>query len=87
MCGQAVDDNDVRAGEAGRRCALEGDQLFEEEAGKVKVIAMKSMRIKMMAMRMSIYMGEMCQEKYEDQNHGDEDAMQRKDVDCREAII
>ena len=52
MCGQVVDDGDVREGEAGRRCALEGDENFEEEAGKVKVIASMRMRIKIMWMSM-----------------------------------
>ena len=71
MCGQAGDDNDVRAGEAGRRCALEGDKLFEEEAGKVKVIASMS--------------NELEGENYVDmvvKMHEDEDEMQRRDVHC-----
>ena len=53
MCGQVGDDDDdVKVGEAGRRCALEGDEHFEEEAGKVKVIASMRMRIKIMWMRL-----------------------------------
>ena len=56
MCGQVGDDDDVREGEAGRRCALEGDENFEEEAGKVKVIASMRMRIKIMWMSMWSWM-------------------------------
>ena len=56
VCGQVVDDDDVREGEAGRRCALEGDENFEEEAGKVKVIASMRMRIKIMWMSMWLWM-------------------------------
>ena len=70
MCGQAGDDNDVRAGEAGRRCALEGDQLFEEEAGKVKVIASMRMRIKIMWMSMWLWM------RIKSDGDEDEDEMQ-----------
>ena len=70
MCGQVEDDDDVREGEAGRRCALEGDENFEEEAGKVKVIASMRMRIKIMWMSMWLWM------RIKNDGDEDEDEMQ-----------